>query len=244
MASAKSTLTNTLTEQAKRAASAALGLLFPPRCVVCGRVGTLLCAESIASFERISGPCCPVCGEPHTHEGLCHRCREHRRAFDSIQSAFLFTGGIRKAIHAFKYQRQHHLAKHFVGAMIGEFSAATFDSMILCAVPLHPKRELERGYNQAALLAMELARAWSLPLAAADALERTRDTQSQVGLDFSARRANVGEAFRASQDVFGGRGVLVVDDVCTTGATLDACARALRDAGADHVRAVTLARAV
>jgi ComF family protein len=243
MASAKPEATHTLIEQAKRAASATLGLLFPPRCVVCGRVGTLLCGESIAAFDRVPEPFCPVCGEPQTLSGLCPRCREHSRAFDSVHSAFLFTGGIRKAIHAFKYQHQRDLAEHLVGSMVQVLPASTSKGTLVCAVPLFPKREKERGYNQAALLAGELARVWSLPLAASDALQRVRETQSQVGLDFPARQANVGEAFRARADIFAGRSVLLVDDVCTTGATLHACAKALREAGAEQVRAITLARA-
>ena len=243
MASAGPKSTQYLIKQAKRAASASLGLLFPPRCVVCGRVGALLCAESIATFATIPKPCCPVCGEPQTHDGLCSRCRDHRRAFDSIQSAFLFAGGIRKAIHAFKYQRKRDLAQPLVSAMMSVLPDSPRENMLICPVPLHPTREKERGYNQAALLAEELASAWDLSLAASSALQRIRETQSQVGLDFPTRQANVGDAFRSIRDAVAGRSLLLVDDVCTTGATLHACAAALREAGAVHIQAVTLARA-
>ncbi len=243
MASAGPKSTQYLIEQARRVASASLGLLFPPRCVVCGRVGALLCTECIAAFASIPKPCCPVCGEPQIHTGLCPKCREQRRAFDSIQSAFLFTGGIRKAIHAFKYQRQRDLAQPLVSAMMRVLPDPHRENILVCSVPLHPRREKERGYNQATLLAGELARAWGLPLAASDTLQRTRETESQVGLDFPTRQANVGDAFWGNQAVVGGRSILLVDDVCTTGATLHACAVALREAGAVHIQAVTLARA-
>jgi ComF family protein len=113
----------------------------------------------------------------------------------------------------------------------------------LCAVPLHPARLAERGYNQSELLAAELARCWSLPRLSSSALIRTRETDSQVGLDLPARQANVAGAFTASPRWVEGQDVLLVDDVCTTGATLNACAQALREAGAVTVSAVTLARA-
>jgi ComF family protein len=112
-------------------------------------------------------------------------------------------------------------------------------------VPLHPHRKAERGYNQAFLVAQNLTDFWRLDvLLPEEALTRLRDTVSQVGLDYADRQTNVGGAFCADPNWVRQRRVVLVDDVCTTGATLDACAIALRSAGATAVRAVTLARAV
>jgi ComF family protein len=111
----------------------------------------------------------------------------------------------------------------------------------LLAVPLHRRRLRERGYNQSALLARELRKRWALP-AASGQLVRLRDTPPQVGLDRPSRRRNVAEAFGWQGPPLAGRPVLLVDDVATTGSTLEACGQALKAAGAGRIEAVTLAR--
>lgn len=232
------------TEQVRRLAHAALDLLFPPRCVVCKRPGVLLCARCIAAFEPVIGPLCPVCGEPQSSTSLCSPCTSHPRAFQSVESAYLFTGGVRQAIHSLKYERRTELATPLAEAMSTALHPPS-NSAQLCAVPLHPTRLAQRGYNQSALLAQGLAAVWGdngiLPV---QALYRTRDTQTQVGLKYDERRLNVGDAFCADPALVAGQTIVLIDDVCTTGATLDECARALLDAGAVSVRAMTLARAV
>jgi ComF family protein len=111
-------------------------------------------------------------------------------------------------------------------------------------VPLYPARELARGYNQALLLAEPLAEAWGLPVLSNDSLWRVRDTRSQVGLNAQERQANVHDAFQASEKQVAGLNVLLLDDVRTTGATLEACSAALMDADARAVYVLTLAQAV
>ncbi len=118
-----------------------------------------------------------------------------------------------------------------------------FEVEMVVPVPLARQRQRERGYNQAALLARPLAAALGLPYRPAS-LVRVRETPSQVGRSLEARRENVADAFSAREDQTAGRGVLVVDDVLTTGATLDAAAKALKQAGAEMVSAVVVSRAV
>jgi ComF family protein len=113
---------------------------------------------------------------------------------------------------------------------------------VIVPVPLHPRRLRERGYNQATLLAQVLGRRMERPVRA-KAVERVRNTRSQMRLDAAERRSNVAGAFRSLDDRVSGRRILLIDDVCTTGATLDACAKALQEAGATWVHALTLARA-
>jgi ComF family protein len=235
--------TEMLTEQAQRWASATLNLLFPPRCVGCRRVGAILCDACVDAFEPVSGSVCPVCGEPQPQPQTCIRCAAQPRAFDSTRSAFWFTGSLRQAIHALKYEHRRVLAAPLAASMTRRIERPHADAR-MCAVPLHPGRLAERGYNQSDLLAAELARCWALPLLPADALVRNRDTASQVGLDYPSRQANVAGAFVASRRWVADQAVLLVDDVCTTGATLHACAHALRAAGAVAVTAITLARAL
>ena len=148
-------------------------------------------------------------------------------------------------MHAFKYEQRHTLAPR-LGGLMRESGAGILGGVdCAVAVPLHPRRHRTRGFNQAAELAVQLG----LPVV--DALQRTRATAPQTELPASRRRVNVRGAFAPARRLgvrsggaVGGACVLLVDDVTTTGATLDACARVLRRAGAREVRALTLARAV
>lgn len=154
----------------------------------------------------------------------------------------LFEGPVRTAVHRLKYRDGHALAGPLGGLLVGWWEEHPLGVDVVVPVPLHPQRLERRGYNQAALLAAVLARGVGLPLLER-ALVRVRNTRPQMSLGREARRANVAGAFRAVDGAVEGQRVLLVDDVCTTGATLEACADALREAGAAEVRALTLARA-
>jgi len=237
-------LSNNFGEQARRLANAALDLLFPPRCAVCRRVGSLLCQVCISDFVPVVGPVCQVCGEPQSTANLCARCTVQPRAFSSVRSGFAYSGTIRPAIHALKYNHKPGLAKPLAEALSRAITRTPSPDEYLCAVPLYSEREIARGYNQSKLLAHSLGAIWEIPVIAADAFCRMRNTTSQVELDYSARQANVEGAFKADPTLIEGHAILLIDDVCTTGATLHACAVALLAAGATSVNAITLARAV
>ena len=153
---------------------------------------------------------------------------------------------LREALHAFKFRGKRAVARP-LGDLLAEAGAGypgARGAGLLVPVPLYPDRERERGFNQAALLAERLGRLWGVAVAA-NALERTAATPAQTGLSGEERRRNVRGAFAVPRPArVAGRRVLLVDDVLTTGATADACARALRRAGAAEVGVLTVARAI
>ncbi len=161
-----------------------------------------------------------------------------------IRSAFPFQGPIQDAIYAFKYRGACQLAPLLARCMAEFWLRFQENVDVLVPVPLHPDRERQRGYNQAALLAEELGPLIERPVVT-EALVRVRPTRSQTQLNSVERRRNVAGAFAcARSDDICGRDIMLVDDVATTGATLDACAAALLAGDAHSVRAFTLARAV
>lgn len=224
---------------AERASRSLLNLLFPPRCVICHREGEWFCAACRAQVELIAPPICDRCGRP-LHGQSCPFCLESPLEIDALRAVAFFDGVMREAIHCFKYQRRPELALQF-GSMLSDYlTAQPFTVDLLVPVPLHSERERWRGYNQALLLARETALHQRLALWY-NVIERTRATPPQVGLDARARRENVRDAFVAKEQVAGAR-VLLIDDVCTTGATMNACAIALKRRGAMAVWGLALAR--
>jgi len=174
--------------------------------------------------------------------GLGAHCRTAPLQIECIRSVVYFEGVLREAVHWLKYRGRTALAGPLGGLMAGYWMQHPMPTDIVVPVPLHTARLRERGYNQAALLAREMARRVGL-VVDEQTLVRWRVTAPQVELDFRQRRENVRDAFRCSGDALTGKQVLLVDDVCTTGATLEACAVALYEGGARGVRALTLARA-
>ncbi len=238
-------ITTEVNKQVQQVANAALNLLFPPRCAGCDRPGSDFCATCAASLSPTGSVVCAVCGEPLPSPGLCSRCSAGSYAFRRVRSAFRFEGALRHAIHALKYEGRRSIAAPLGYLMAGELARPDNGGVFLCPVPLHPQRFSERGFNQSAELAYHVAKAWGVGSVAADVLQRVRATERQVGLDHAARQANVAGAFQVGDpDQVRGCEYILVDDVCTTGATLDACARALLSAGAVVVDGITLARQV
>lgn len=220
-----------------------LDLLFPPRCVGCREVGSYLCAQCLHEFELVEPPLCPRCGRPVTTSGrLCSLCQRHPPQIDGIRSVAYFDGILREAIHRFKYYGLQDLAIPLGGLMGDYWEKRSLPAEIIVPVPLHKDRLRERGYNQAALLARELGKSVGLPVSE-NSLVRVRATRPQVELNAQERRENVSDAFRCANAELKGKQVLLIDDVCTTGSTLEACSIALRQVGARSVWAFTLARA-
>jgi len=178
---------------------------------------------------------------PLDSEGRCALCRSGLRGFDAAYSFGSYGGTLRELIHLLKYSRMSPLARPLGGLLLRSLPRdEAFDSIV--PVPLHWRRQWDRGFNQSEALARELARSTGLPVC--KSLRRVKSTAAQAGLSNSGRRNNVAQAFQCHRaDAVKGRRILLVDDVMTTGSTATACARALKSAGAVRVSLLTVARA-
>lgn len=233
-------------------AQAMLDMVYPRMCAGCGKpVGEEsrhVCWECLASLWPVQFPFCKTCGNPVqgviTNEYSCALCRARERHFDHARSAVHYDGRIVPVLHAFKYGQAAHLARDLAGLLSicvsTHYKPADVDGVTF--VPLHHRKERERTYNQSRLLAGDLASILGKPLLP-QCLVRWRPTMTQTALTAVERRKNVQGAFRARNEKWiEGRRVLLVDDVMTTGATVDECAGVLKQAGAAEVRVVTVAR--
>jgi ComF family protein len=230
-------------DRAGQVAQSLLNLIYPPRCPGCGRMGTAFCDQCRAQVKRILPPVCRRCGCALPKDGLCAHCRALSSSLDGILAVAVFKDPLRQAIHALKYENNTTLATPLGEMMVEAWrSGGLSEPDLLVPVPLHARRQTERGYNQSGLLARVVGRALGLPVDART-LIRLRATPPQVGLSQIERQQNVEGAF-AYRGNLKGKTVVLVDDVCTTGATLEACAAALRASGADGVWGFTLARAL
>jgi ComF family protein len=176
----------------------------------------------------------------------CGRCRRGLQPFSAGASLGPYEGSLRTAIHEFKYRSRRRVATRLAAELLASEAGAAVlgGAQVLVPVPLHPRRRRERGFNQAELLAAELAAGTGLEVAAG-ALVRRKDTAPQAGLSAAQRRENVSGAFAVRKRAqIADRVVVVVDDVFTTGATALACARALREGGACEVRLLAAARVI
>lgn len=227
-----------------------LDLLFPPRCIGCGVAGNLLCENCIAGIKPPPSPRCQHCSSPlEENPGvpLCRNCRRRRSQLTSIHAISTYQGILRTAIHALKYEGQTRLAEPLGSMLTRElklhYRPGEIDALL--PVPLHAQRLKERGYNHSQLLALFCTEAVQIPIDQ-KLLVRDRPTAAQVGLNVAERQQNMQGAFRYHSDPASpmraqGKVFLLLDDVYTTGATLEACAAALKAAGAHSVHGLVLA---
>jgi ComF family protein len=225
-------------------AGKAYDFLFPRRCVGCGREGGFICPACRTHFVPIAPPLCSLCGIPLSSGSLCSSCAGWEAAIDGIRSAFRFEGPVREAVHQLKYQNLKAIAPNMAALMVQVLDPETLRGDVFVPIPLHPKRLKERGYNQSTLLSRELGRLLTLPVDE-KCLVRQRNTRSQARTrNVLERRENVSGAFFCPNNNLTGRRVILIDDVATSGATLNAGAAALKSAGALSVRGITFAREV
>lgn len=237
-----------------RLAEGVLDLLLPPRCLGCGepveRQGAL-CAACWTPIRFLHPPWCERCGWPLPHDGpgpqACPACHERPPPWDRGRAALAYDEASRGLVLRFKHAERIEAATTFARWLAAAGRDLLADAELLLPVPLHRWRLWRRGYNQSGLLARHLSRLVGVPWSPATLL-RCRATASQQGLGASARRANVtARAFAVRAErraTIAGRRVVLIDDVLTTGATLGACTRVLRDAGAARVDVLVLARVV
>lgn len=231
--------------QAYKLGWAAADKIFPPQCGGCGRWGSRWCANCRQQVRPITGATCARCGIPiQEHENKqCRRCQTESRSFAAVRSWAFFEGPVQRAVHKLKYQRDFGLAERLSRELIRLVKSWQPEFELVTVVPLDQDRYRQRGFNQALLLAKPVAWAAGRPCRP-EAVFRIRRTVSQVGLTRSQRISNVHQAFQADGKFVRGCAVLIIDDVMTTGATIEASSRALKEAGAEKVYGLTLARSV
>ena len=237
-------------------------LLLPAECLVCHRLlgpqfaDDLVCRVCRLRWRPVRPPWCERCGQPEPHFGPCRLCRGWPAELTSARSAVWLDGGARRAVHALKYDGLARVGRD-MAAVVAKLVAPPPLGAVLVPIPLGPKRQARRGYNQSAALATALGRLWGLTNRP-ELLVRTRDTPTQTALTPAARLANVAGAFRVQNAELGMQNcsaaphsafillrspLVLVDDVFTTGATLAEAARALAQAGFQAISAVTFGRA-
>lgn len=236
----------------RRLGQTVLSLFYPPHCAECGAetpTGCHLCDTCAREARRLVAPFCQICSEPFpgaiTGEFTCANCGDRQFHFSTVVAPYRSRGVVRDFIHRFKYRGDFYL-RHQLGAWMADgledarLSEPAVDALV--PVPLHAARRREREFNQAQVLAELVAPRAGVPVRLH--LERIRYTTTQTRLNREQRMENLRGAFRVRQNAdVTGLHLLLIDDVMTTGSTVDECARVLRRAGAASVRVLTVARA-
>lgn len=218
-----------------------LARLISQPCLLCGSrtLGAALCAPCRRDLPRLPSPRCPSCARPTPVGEVCGACLKRPPAFERCRAALAYDPPADILVQRLKYGGELALAGFLADLLLPEIDRAALPDAIL-PIPLHPRRLGERGFNQAVEIGRRLSRRLGIPLILADC-RRIRDTPAQVGLDHAARLRNLRGAF-ACGEALRGRHVALLDDVMTSGASLDALAQAVRQAGATRVEAWVVAR--
>ncbi len=249
-----STPTTSLGQWTRNATGAVRDLLFPPVCLGCGGVveaGSPLrhvCEHCAPTITRVRAPHCETCGHPFfgavEGERICPHCEGLRPAYGRAKTVTLFKGAGRQLVLELKYHQGFYVLADMAALLVANPDLVDYVAgAVLVPVPMHPRKLRDRGFNQSLLWAEEIAKVVGAGTVVAELLERVQDSESQTAYDRRTRRARMKNAFA------GGNGAaitaesryILVDDVFTTGSTLNACALALRDAGAVSLDVLTFA---
>jgi len=219
----------------------ALAALLPQDCMLCGQAAgeALLCPDCAGSLPHLPQATCPVCALPTPGGAVCGACLKRAPHYDAAVAAFVYAFPVDKLVQQLKFAHRLAVADFLASALLAR---GLPDADLIVPVPLSPKRLIERGFNQAAEIAKALAIARGTPVDLMNC-RRTLEAPPQSSLPWKERRRNVRGAFECRADLTG-KTIIAIDDVMTTGATLDELARALKDQGATRVIAAVAARAV
>ncbi len=233
-------------KRAQKLLQQGMDLLFPPRCAGCQQVGHLLCPTCLHSMQPLPPPLCQYCGLPlATATDSCPSCRQHSLQLHGMRCMHLYQGALHNAIRELKYTGQPRLAEPLGLLLAQTFTRHRMHADGLIPLPLHTQREEQRGYNQATLLTRYCAAHLKVPCLE-NLVIRAHATRAQVGLNAQQRQHNVRGAFALAPGTptttLAHATFVIIDDVCTTGATLEACAAPLYAAGAKEIWGLVLAR--
>lgn len=221
-------------------------LLFPPHCISCQRSGGILCSSCSAHILHVSPPFCNHCHTPLLFNTFCYSCAFHMLQFNGLRLVGPFQDPLRSYILAFKYNKGNTRLARPLGSLLAQtYQRSGLAADLIIPVPLHPERQRRRGYNQAQLLAEVCSSALGIPFSSS-LLVRIRATEAQAQIAKEKRHQNMTGAFALhannAANIIAQRNILLIDDVCTTGSTLEACAAPLFAAGARTVWGLVLAR--
>ena len=228
-----------------------INIIYPPRCPICQKFlnnGISFCQDCSSKFQKITSPFCTICGTPFIsdveEDHVCENCLRKRPSYEVARAPYLYEGVLMTAIHKFKYGAKSFLANS-LGLLLAEFAESWVkesENLLTIPVPLHPKRLRERGFNQSLLLARHVTIQLDTELDFLS-LRRVRYTSPQTGLKKEERLKNVRGAFQlVNPKTVKKKNILLVDDVATTGNTLNECARVLKRSGCKKVLCLVLAR--
>lgn len=229
----------------KKAADLLMRIIYPARCIGCGKLLAIdgdkwLCTDCTEDFTEHKGLRCLVCGRPTDHKGKCSDCRSGSIYFDKGYCILEYKDAVRNAILKFKYKYKSGYAKYF-GSLLSDYAKRNIELKYdyVTAVPLHKKRLRERGYNQSELIAKILAK--NMGVAYKELLVRQKPTLPQNRLNKKQRQDNIKNAFIPAKGAdIEGRSILMVDDIFTTGTTMNECAKILKRQGAYRVDFIAL----
>lgn len=219
-------------------------LLYPPKCPGCRQIipgGTYVCEGCKEKLHYVKGPVCMICGKPvEKEQELCYDCEKAPHEFLANRSVFLYDALAKDMMYELKYNHNRECAAFFAketGKALGDWIRA-LDLDGIVPIPLYPQRKRQRGYNQSELLAEEIGRICGVKVFS-DQLARSRATRPQKELNDLERKNNVKNAFLMGKNAVQLKRIMLVDDIYTTGATLDAAAAILKDHGARQVYGLT-----
>ena len=222
-----------------------LDMLFPVHCAGCQKIGQVLCQACVAQIQRLPSPICDFCGTPLSMYGVCKNCQYRLPKLSGQRAVSLYQEPLRSCIHALKYDGNIRLAEPLGLLLAQAYRRYGMQADMLIPVPLHSERQQQRGFNHASLLAEVCSANIGVPMND-NILVRHRATVAQVDLHPRERYQNVAGAFACSSSsansMLNGRRIVIIDDVSTTSATLEACATPLFAAGAKEVWGLVLAR--
>lgn len=216
--------------------------IYPPNCAGCEKFSERWCIRCESQTKPVPTPICPLCGKPQLSQSICMDCTQIPPPYTMMRSAKIYQDPLRQAIHRLKYKQDIGISEILARDLITYFKTLNWNVDLITAVPLSKQRLAQRGFNQSAFLAIPLALSNKIPFRS-NILIRTRNTETQVKLDAYNRKKNVEGAFYSNSSEIYGKNILIVDDVITTGSTMFACSQALLDGGANHIYALSLARA-